>query len=252
MSTLEYILAHPRKNAVASVYPIGTIVDDLEVVRYSSTGDGTILFCKCKKCGREKSLPKYCLDKHRGTKHSACGKFLPNVDRHFRGIWSNMKTRIYNRNYVYFHRYGGRGLKCDYEFFVDFYDDMYQSYLEHVVKHGSDTSIDRIDNNRGYVRGNLRWATQAEQVANSTKMAMPFRAISPTGDVYFGRNQTEFARQFDLSDKQVNAVLNGRFASTQGWKFQFLTEYVEDKFHQIILKKEKCNDYRKGHENATE
>ena len=45
MSSLEYILNHPRKTSVAAVYPIGTVVDDLEVVEYSSVRNGTALLC---------------------------------------------------------------------------------------------------------------------------------------------------------------------------------------------------------------
>jgi hypothetical protein len=41
------------------------------------------------------------------------------------------------------------------------------SYAHHVEKHGEkETTIDRKDNNKGYNKGNCRWATRKKQVEN--------------------------------------------------------------------------------------
>ena len=67
-----------------------------------------------------------------------------------------MKQRIENSNVKYYERYGGRGLTHDYEFFIDFYDDVIDSYLEHVKEHSKhDTTLERIDNEKGYIKGNI-------------------------------------------------------------------------------------------------
>lgn len=57
--------------------------------------------------------------------------------------------------------------------FEDFRDDMYDSYLEHVEKHGEkQTTLDRIDVNGNYQRDNCRWATMPEQAAGRRDAVM--------------------------------------------------------------------------------
>ena len=215
---------HPRINGVVLTYPIGSIVDDQKIIDYQYFPKvGMRAIVQCQRCNRTKYMSKGCLDTHCGTTHMACGQFLKMKDPIFHRKWCGMKSRIYNENYWAFQHYGGRGLTCDYDVFVDFYDDMYVSYLEHRAIYGDDTSIDRIDINKGYVRGNLRWVTQKEQVNNSTKMGAPFEAISPEGAVFYGTNQRDFAEEYGLSAKQINAVLIGRYPNTHGWVFTYIS-----------------------------
>ena len=78
---------------------------------------------------------------------------------------NGMKNRCYNINCPEYKNYGGRGITiCDEwrNSFVAFYD--YVSKLEHFNEPGR--SLDRIDNNKGYCPGNVRWATAKEQANN--------------------------------------------------------------------------------------
>lgn len=82
--------------------------------------------------------------------------------------WDRMMARCYNPNDHNFHNYGDRDIRVFQEWKDDpkkFYD--YISALPNFAE--KNRSLDRIDNNKNYEPGNLRWATQKEQMRNSRK-----------------------------------------------------------------------------------
>lgn len=62
-----------------------------------------------------------------------------------------------------YHNYGGRGIKF---LFADVYEATDWVIANMGYRPQGNYSIDRIDNNRHYERGNLRWATKVEQANN--------------------------------------------------------------------------------------
>lgn len=70
-------------------------------------------------------------------------------------------------NYEVYKHYWWRWIKNLWESYLDFKNDMYDSYLEHCEKYWEEnTSIDRIDVNWHYCKENCRRATQQEQSNN--------------------------------------------------------------------------------------
>lgn len=133
--------------------------------------------CKCE-CGTVAMLTSGALnDFSRRKYHDGCQKCeskykeiyekIKNDEsyRHTYRVWFNMCSRCNkpeNKEYKY---YGGRGITVcsDWkENFKAFY--FYVSSLEHYGEPGR--SIDRIDNDKGYFPGNVRWATAKEQANN--------------------------------------------------------------------------------------
>ena len=76
--------------------------------------------------------------------------------------WCKMKERCFNPNSKDYKYYGARGIVvCD-EWANDF-----MSFYSHVgQKPEHELTIDRIDNNKGYMPGNVRWATRLVQSRN--------------------------------------------------------------------------------------
>lgn len=90
-----------------------------------------------------------------GFKHGGCG--TPEY-----AAWHSMKDRCYNPNNKRYPIYGGRGIRVCPQWgssFVNFLADMGD-------KPSSQHSLERVDNNKGYYKGNCRWATREDQAQN--------------------------------------------------------------------------------------
>lgn len=74
-------------------------------------------------------------------------------------VWWNILQRCNRPNHPNFQNYGGRGVRCLFKSFNEF-------ELELGPRPSREHSVDRIDVNGHYAPGNVRWATQLEQMAN--------------------------------------------------------------------------------------
>mgnify|MGYP006914134274 FL=1 len=87
----------------------------------------------------------------------------------FYRIWWGSKNRTCNPNNPDYPRYGGAGINYSesWKTFINFRDDMYETYVKHVEEYGeNNTQIDRIDNTKGYSKDNCRWVTVRENLNN--------------------------------------------------------------------------------------
>lgn len=90
----------------------------------------------------------------------------------FYNSWDNMKRRATSPKNRDYYRYGaiGRGMVSRWKDFCEFKKDMYKKYLEKKKKNPDKRlSLDRIDNTKGYSVKNCRWATQSEQMMNTSR-----------------------------------------------------------------------------------
>lgn len=80
--------------------------------------------------------------------------------------WQNIKDRCLNENNQRYNMYGGIGITLQ-ENFIDDFLAFYKEVGDPPDK-SSKWSLDRIDNNKGYVAGNMRWATLYQQARNKS------------------------------------------------------------------------------------
>lgn len=181
---------HPRwlGDSPRLQFPPGTMFGSLqllsdELVRVSSVRqhgklkgkkrNDIYVRCLCTKCGREYMANKNNLLRGLVTQCKRCnvkqghetrlrniwGGVLPDsMDRYLKGRWDAIKSRTEDPTHRSYGRYGGRGIKLSEEF-----QDprVFVSYVRSLpdAERAKELQIDRIDNSKGYERGNLRWVT---------------------------------------------------------------------------------------------
>lgn len=89
--------------------------------------------------------------------------------------WLCMVQRCENPNHSSFKNYGGKGVSIspDLRKFSDFRD-----YVVTLKNWDKGYSLDRIDGTKGYEKGNLRWATPSEQIANQVSSGKGFNTYT--------------------------------------------------------------------------
>lgn len=134
--------------------------------------------CLCS-CGNTKVIDKRALTRKTGATRS-CGCLsleaasIPKILKHGmshtveHSIWRGIIDRCNNPNNKAYKHYGGKGIGVCKEWvsangFMNFYTAM-------GTRPSAAHSIDRTDNRKGYSPDNCRWATQKEQIRNSSKV----------------------------------------------------------------------------------
>ena len=186
-------------------FPIGHIMDDMQIIEYSTPNSSinTLYYkCRCIKCGRIKLLSPHNYRTHSGTFHQSCSTGLhAQVDGKFYSSWRRLKSEIN---------------PPDYNLFVDFYDDLHESYQEAKNK-SQQLRLEMIDRNKGYARGNLQWTDKADNTRSRKILA-----ISPDNDLYYIDNLAKFGREHDIDPSNIRKVCNGNGKQVKDWRFCYL------------------------------
>lgn len=158
--------------------PVGTrfgrlVVLGRESKRYSNGNIRSFFLCHCD-CGKDKSINGSSLVANRshscgcliGDSARKHGDAWPNKTPEY-SIWSAILRRCTKKEDKAWKHYGGRGITIC-ERWLD-----YRNFISDVGRRPEPhLTLDRIDNNKGYEPGNVRWATRDVQNRNSRRNVM--------------------------------------------------------------------------------
>lgn len=122
--------------------------------------------------------------------------------------WCKIKERCYNPNSIEYSNYGAKGISMS----DSFRNNFLAFYAEIGEAPSKEYSVDRIDYTKGYVEGNIRWATDKQQARNKGKMKNNTSGV--TGVTWenklhpSGKNSTTYAvvqwKEYDSDSNQMN------------------------------------------------
>lgn len=168
--------------------------------------------CDCS-CGNQIAV---LADNLKRGKTTSCGCYRADMNRERFGtyldtnsklynVWCGIKFRCYNPNSAYYGRYGGRGIVM-----CDEWENSYESFRAWAINSGyrDGVSIDRINNDLGYLPSNCRWVDSVAQANNRSSNKM-FTMNNET------HNLSEWAKLSGINYKTLHYRI-----FTAGWDFE--------------------------------
>ena len=170
--------------------------------------------CRCI-CGGEKNVPVVYLI---NGQSKSCGCLVrENDSRKTHGqstskecaIYYGAKGRCQNKNNPKYPSYGGRGIKFLFSSFEDFINEL-------GPRPSPNHSVDRIDNDGNYEKGNIRWAERTTQ-ANNARSNIPVTIDGVIKNLSQWCNDTESV-SYSTAYKRIKVGWCGKCALYNGKK----------------------------------
>ncbi|AKQ08334.1 HNH endonuclease [Bacillus phage PBC2] len=203
-----------NKEMIGKIIGIFTVLDRVNKPTHLKKKDSYWL-CRCE-CGNEKVIPKeFLLNGY--PKCEKCNSRNRNDDMRMYKIWHKMIGRCNHKDTEAYSKYGAKGVVVSEGWLTYdvFYNDMINEYRMHVSNHGQDdTTLDRINVDKGYSKDNCRWATRLEQNRNKTT------TIKTIVDGVEYTTLIDLSKAYDIDYK----VLQDRYS--KGWRGRKLVEEV--------------------------
>lgn len=101
--------------------------------------------------------------------------------------WLNIRLRCLDENHHNYEYYGGRGITIAPEFINDF--TAFYNEIGPVPDNSNKWTVDRINNDEGYVKGNIKWELMNKQSRNRRKVSSNSSGVTGVGWLDKGGNK---------------------------------------------------------------
>lgn len=196
--------------------------------------------CKCD-CGTRKVIVGEDLKKHKIVScgcyhkerlievHTIHGLYKSKLYR----MWINMKQRCLNENNPSYKDYGGRGINIIPDW-LDFYN--FENWANNNGYY-ENSSIDRIDNDKGYYPENCRFTNRNVQSQNTRKL----RSNNTSGyrGVSFNKHNNKYQSQITINSK-VHYL--GQFNDAETAAYMYDTYVINNNLHHTKNFSQECYD----------
>jgi len=120
--------------------------------------------------------------------------------------WMNMRRRCYEFGRPDFSSYLGKGIKV-----CERWENSFNNFFEDMGEKPKGMTLERIDNNGDYSKGNCKWASTKEQNRNKSNNKLNENKVKEVIKLHTqGFSQTEIAEQFEVTKSMICNIMNGR------------------------------------------
>lgn len=139
---------------------------------------------------------------------------------HFHTKYRSARERCYNPNNKDYDNYKG---KFAFKDFPDFFDNCYEDFKIAINKYCSHVSIDRIDGDKGYEPGNIRFVPMSVNLQNKKTVKKVLVTDTFTGEKIPFKSFGEASRFLDASGAMFKAYKNNKL-----YRKRYLIEDIKD------------------------